>query len=60
MRSGERVLLEHGFDSARQERFYRPLGGAIEFGERAADAVQREIREELGAELEALRLLAGR
>lgn len=56
VRSGERVLLAHGFDSAREERFYRPPGGTIEFGERAADAVRREFREELGAELDELRL----
>lgn len=27
---------------------YRPLGGSIEFGERAADALKREFIEELG------------
>lgn len=31
--------------------FHRLLGGHVEFGERSADAVVREIAEELGAEL---------
>lgn len=31
--------------------FHRPLGGSVEIGERSAQAVVREIREELGATL---------
>jgi ADP-ribose pyrophosphatase YjhB (NUDIX family) len=53
-----RVLVAPGFDHVKGQRFYRPLGGEIEFGERAADAARREIREEIGAEVEALSLLA--
>jgi len=30
---------------------YRPLGGSIEFGERASDALKREFMEELGLSL---------
>lgn len=51
------VLVAPGFDPVKQQRFYRPLGGEIEFGERAADAARREIREELGAEVDDLKLL---
>jgi 8-oxo-dGTP pyrophosphatase MutT (NUDIX family) len=32
-------------------------GGAMEPGERAADAVKREVREEIGLEIEVLRLI---
>ncbi len=52
------ILAAPGFDKVKQQRFYRPLGGEIEFGERAEDAVRREIREELGAEIEDVRLLS--
>lgn len=37
--------------------FHRLLGGHVEFGEHAADAVVREISEELGAELDEVTLL---
>lgn len=39
-------------------RFVRAIGGGIEFGERAADAVAREFREEHGVEVTDARLLA--
>jgi ADP-ribose pyrophosphatase YjhB (NUDIX family) len=51
------ILVAPGFDPVKQQRFYRPLGGGIEFGERAEDAAHREIREELAAEITDLRLL---
>lgn len=36
---------------------WRPVGGFIEFGERSADAVVREFKEELGRDVEVGRLL---
>ena len=36
---------------------WRPLGGTIEFGERAAEAVKRELLEELGVPITEPRLL---
>lgn len=50
-RNADRILVSHGYDSVKRERFLRPLGGGVEFGERAADALRREIREEVGAEI---------
>ena len=50
-RDGDRILVAEYFDSVKRETFYRPLGGAIEFGERGAETVTRELREELGAEV---------
>jgi hypothetical protein len=40
---GDRLLVSQGFDNAKRERFYRLLGGGIEFGETGADAVAREV-----------------
>jgi 8-oxo-dGTP pyrophosphatase MutT (NUDIX family) len=57
IRNGARILVAEGYDHVKQQFFYRPLGGAIEFGEQGADAVVREMREEVGAELRNLRFL---
>jgi ADP-ribose pyrophosphatase YjhB (NUDIX family) len=44
----DHVLCAEGYDSVKRETFYRPLGGEIEFGERAGDAAVRELAEETG------------
>lgn len=54
---GDRILVAEGYDPVKRETFYRPLGGAIEFGERGSDTLTRELREELGAEVIDLRYL---
>ena len=52
-----RILVAPGHDDVKAQRFFRPLGGAVEFGEAAADTLGREIREELGLEIrDAVRL----
>jgi ADP-ribose pyrophosphatase YjhB (NUDIX family) len=57
VRDGDRLLVYQGHDPIKDETFYRPLGGGIEFGERGADAVARELREELGATVRDARFL---
>jgi ADP-ribose pyrophosphatase YjhB (NUDIX family) len=54
---GDRVLVRRHLDGSQDPIFYRPPGGTIEFGEHSSDAVQREVQEEIGAELANLRLL---
>jgi ADP-ribose pyrophosphatase YjhB (NUDIX family) len=54
---GGRVLVERGYERAGDRRFYRAIGGGVEFGERAADALVREWREELDLTLADVRLL---
>jgi ADP-ribose pyrophosphatase YjhB (NUDIX family) len=44
-------------ETKRPTTFHRLLGGHVEFGERSADAVVREINEELGTRLEEVVLL---
>ena len=46
------IFVFEGFDSVKDETFYRPLGGGIEFGETAEKAAIREIQEEMGTEIE--------
>ena len=53
-----KILVEQGRDGVKQETFFRLLGGTIEFGEPGAEAVRRELCEELGVECEVKRLVA--
>lgn len=50
-RNNGRILVAEGYDPVKKQTFYRPLGGAIEFGERSEDTVRRELMEEIGAEV---------
>lgn len=52
-----RVLVSKGFDKVKQQPFYRLLGGHVEFTEAAESAVRREILEEIGSEIEGLKLV---
>ncbi len=56
-RRGERIFVSQGYDSHKAQTFYRPIGGRIEFGERARDTVIREVREEIAKEVTGLRFL---
>lgn len=49
-----RLFVFKGCDPATGVTYYRPLGGGVEFGETGAHCVARELREEIGAELEAV------
>ena len=49
-----KILVFEAIDPATDETFYRPLGGGIEFGEHSIEAIRREIKEEISAEVESL------
>ena len=57
-RREDRIFVTKGYDPVKDQVFYRPLGGAIEFGERGAATVARELKEEIGADVTDLRYLA--
>ncbi len=44
-----KIFVSRGYDAHKDEVFYRPIGGRIEFGERGRDALEREVREEINA-----------
>jgi ADP-ribose pyrophosphatase YjhB (NUDIX family) len=54
-RRGDSIFVVEGYDPTRDETFYRPLGGGVEFGEQSADTLIRERREETGLEVTNLR-----
>lgn len=52
-----RLLADKARDTVKDQEFYRPLGGMIEFGEHSSDAIRREIMEETGQEIKNLKYL---
>ncbi|SYZ74730.1 MutT/nudix family protein [Candidatus Zixiibacteriota bacterium] len=46
-----KILVARSRDEVKNETFYRPLGGAIEFGETGRECIIRELKEEIGAEI---------
>ncbi|MHB2247428.1 NUDIX hydrolase [Pseudomonas fitomaticsae] len=52
-----KILVNQFYDPIKQQVLYRPIGGGIEFGETSAEAIVREVREELGLSMKDLRLL---
>ena len=51
----DRILVAEYCEQGRL--YYRPLGGAIEFGERGEETVRREFREEVASDLTGVRYL---
>lgn len=47
IRNKDKILVAEGYDSVKDEKFFRPLGGGIKFREKGTDALKREIMEEL-------------
>ncbi|WP_040979518.1 NUDIX hydrolase [Oceanobacillus jeddahense] len=53
----ETILVAEGYDSVKENFFYRPIGGGIEFGEKSSDTLIREAKEELDADIANLQFL---
>lgn len=56
-RNHNRILVCDLYEPATNRHFYRPVGGGIEFGETSVQALYREVREELDAEIHNPQLL---
>jgi ADP-ribose pyrophosphatase YjhB (NUDIX family) len=54
---GDEILVGAHHDQVKDETFYGPPGGGIDFQEYSIDALRREMREELDAELADVELL---
>ena len=50
-RRKDKIFVARGYDSRKDQTFYRPIGGRIKFGERGAETVAREVKEEIDAEV---------
>jgi len=56
-KKGESILAGEGYDSAKKDYYYRPIGGGIEYGEKSLDALKREVYEEISAEIKNINYL---
>ncbi|MGE8079866.1 NUDIX hydrolase [Peribacillus loiseleuriae] len=56
-KNNDSVLVAEGYDSVKGENYYRPIGGGIEYGELSSDALIREVKEEIGADIYNLKYL---
>jgi 8-oxo-dGTP pyrophosphatase MutT (NUDIX family) len=57
-RNEKKILVTQAFDPIKNQTFYRPVGGGIEFGEKSEDTIHREIMEELKQAVTDLHYLA--
>ena len=51
------ILVAEGYDPVKSEYYYRPIGGGIEYGEKGAEALIREVREEIGTGISNIKYL---
>ncbi|MGP4039729.1 NUDIX hydrolase [Gracilibacillus sp. D59] len=55
--NNDTILVGEGYDSVKQQYYFRPIGGGIEYGELSSDALVREVNEEIEKEITNLKYL---
>jgi len=55
VRKGDQILVFEAHKETEDETYYRPLGGAIEFGEFSLQTIRREFLDEINSDLLNLR-----
>lgn len=58
IRNNNKILVYERKDDITGEKFYRLVGGCIEFGEKSDEALIREFKEELNLGINAIKLLS--
>lgn len=56
-RHENRIFAAEGYDQIKQQKFYRPLGGKIEFSEYGHQTIARELDEEIQQAVKDIRYL---
>ena len=56
-RNQDKILVYEEYDFVKEQTFYRPLGGGIEFGETSEETIHREMLEEMNVEVTDLKYL---
>lgn len=56
-RRGDYIFVAEGYDALRKQQFFRPIGGGVEFGESAENALAREVMEEINAPVKDVRYI---
>ena len=57
IKNKDKLFVFEAEDKVKNESFYRPLGGGIEFGEKSDEALKREFKEEINADISVKELL---
>jgi len=57
IKKGNKILVQPGYDSKEDQKFYRLPGGGIEFSEKGAEALKREFVEEFNSGLNNIKFL---
>jgi 8-oxo-dGTP pyrophosphatase MutT (NUDIX family) len=57
IKKDQKIFMSQGFDTVKNQHFYRAMGGGVDFGEDSLTALKREFREEINAEITNIRYL---